>query len=62
MMLMIQNFGSKPKINCNTITEKVITTGFLYLISVSGFIASHSILAHSMPAGLLLVSLQIPLH
>ncbi len=61
MMLMIQNFGSKPKINCNTITERVITTGFLYLMSVSGFIANHSTQVHSMPAGLLLVSLQIPL-
>jgi hypothetical protein len=61
MMLMIQNFGSKPKISCNTITERVITNGFLYLISVSGFIASRSILACSTLAGLLLVSLQIPL-
>jgi len=61
MMLMIQNFGSKPKINCNTITERVITTDFLYLIMVSGFIAIHSILVRSTPAGLLLVSPQIPL-
>lgn len=26
----MQNFGSKPQIVCNTITEIVITIGFLY--------------------------------
>ncbi len=36
-MLMIQNFGSNPKMSCNTTTEVVIITGFLYL-SASVFI------------------------
>jgi len=31
MMLMIQNFGSKPKMSCSTVIETVITIGFLYL-------------------------------
>ena len=30
MMLMMQNFGSNPKINCNTITDVVMIMGFLY--------------------------------
>ncbi len=33
MMLMMQNFASKTKINCNTITDVVMIMGFLYLIS-----------------------------
>ncbi len=32
MILMIQNFGSNPKMSCKTITEEVITIGFLYLV------------------------------
>jgi len=31
MILIRQNFGSKPKINCKTITAVVIIIGFLYL-------------------------------
>ncbi len=31
MILMIKNFGSKPKIICKRRTEAVIITGFLYL-------------------------------
>jgi len=33
MILMIQNLGSKPNINCNTTTEVVMTMGLLYLMN-----------------------------
>ena len=29
---MIQNFGSKPKMSCNTTTEIVMMIGFLYFM------------------------------
>lgn len=32
-MLMIQNLASQPNMSCNTSTDEVIITGFLYLIS-----------------------------
>ena len=35
MILIIQNFGSKPNTSCSTITDVVIIIGFLYLISFS---------------------------
>ncbi len=28
---MMQNLGSNPKISCSTVTDTVITNGFLYL-------------------------------
>jgi hypothetical protein len=31
MILIMQNFASQPKINCKTMTDVVMTTGFLYL-------------------------------
>jgi hypothetical protein len=30
MMLMSVNFGSKPKMSCNTVIESVMIIGFLY--------------------------------
>lgn len=30
MILMIQNFGSKPKMSCNRITDVIIITGLRY--------------------------------
>ena len=35
IILIRQNLGSKPKINCKIITDKIIITGFLYFIIVS---------------------------
>jgi hypothetical protein len=35
MILMMQNFGSNPKISCNTITDVVMMIGFLYFINFS---------------------------
>jgi len=32
MILMIQNFGSKPKMSCKTTTDVVITIGFRYFL------------------------------
>lgn len=40
MILIIQNFGSKPKMSCNTITEVVITMGFLYRVNFSLILAT----------------------
>lgn len=35
MILIMQNFGSNPKISCKIITEEVITISFLYLVKIS---------------------------
>lgn len=33
MMLMMQNFRSKPKISCNTITDVTMITGLRYFLT-----------------------------
>ncbi len=50
MMFMIQNFASKPKMSCSTITEKAIVIGFSYLLNASVFIANRSIPLDNKPA------------
>lgn len=35
MILMMQNLASQPNMSCNTSTDVVITSGFLYLISLA---------------------------
>ncbi len=40
MIFIMQNFGSKPKINCSTITEAVMIIGFLYLIIFAFILAA----------------------
>ncbi len=47
MILIMQNFGSKPKMSCSTITELVIMIGFLYLISFSFILSKNPNLANS---------------
>ncbi len=42
-MLMIKNFGSQPKINCNIITDAVMIIGFLYFINTF-FMISNTLL------------------
>lgn len=41
MILMMQNFGSKPNKNCNAITDEVIMIYFLYFIK-NVFIVNNS--------------------
>jgi hypothetical protein len=43
MILMMQNFASQPKINCKTITDVVMTSGFLYLLTEVFILADISI-------------------
>ncbi len=40
MMLMMQNLASQPKMSCNTNTDMVITSGFLYLISLANILTT----------------------
>lgn len=47
MILIMQNFGSNPKMSCKIITEAVITTGFLYAISKCFIISSIYLLAYN---------------
>ena len=49
-MLMMQNFASNPNISCSRITDEVMMTGFLYLMSFS-FIAVRLTAASARGAG-----------
>lgn len=47
MILIMQNFGSKPKMSCNTITDVVIIIGFLYSIIFSFTFSNNPNLANN---------------